>query len=100
TCDKADLRHPFLWAALHLASRRGAGSSCSNRPAEPRRRPAIGEEAVDGIMLIDFAIDGRHLLGEIRAKHAGRKQPGALAVRHGRPILVPFEPLWMGFQRI
>src|SRR5207245_7380164 len=45
-----------------------------------RARPAVGEEAVRPITLVHLPVDGRHLLGEVRAEHAGLEEPGALAV--------------------
>ena len=40
-----------------------------------RGRPAICEESVNWIPLIDLAIDCWHLSGKVSAEHAGSKQP-------------------------
>src|SRR5690348_7801409 len=39
------------------------------------RWPPIRKESVNRIVLIDFAIDRRHLLSEVSTEHARRKQP-------------------------
>src|SRR6266480_1073024 len=64
------------------------------------RRPAIGEESVYRVTLIDLAVDGWHLLGKVTAEHAGREQPRRLQVGSRRSIGVALEPLGVRFQGV
>src|SRR5262249_57442612 len=64
--------------------------------ADPERaggRPAVGEEAVDRVVPVDLAVDGRHLLGEVGAELAHLEEPGAFGVLARRAVAVALEPL-------
>ena len=65
----------------------------------PGARPAVGEEAVHRVTPVDLAVDGRHLLGEIRAEHAGLVEPGGLVVPARAAVAVPFKPLRARLER-
>src|SRR6266480_2263296 len=78
-----------LLAALAIAHAQRAGAG-----------PAVGEEGVDRIALGDLAVDGRHLLGEIRREHAGLEEPGGFVVAAGLAVAVALEPLGVRPQRL
>src|SRR5213078_2638516 len=65
-----------------------------------RAGPAVREERVDRIALADLAVDGRHLLGEIRREHAGLEEPGGFVVPAWLAVAVALEPLRVRPQRL
>src|SRR5204863_3626190 len=81
-------RHAAYFLAIHLlaalaiahAERAGAG-------------PTVGEERIDRIALADLAVDGGHLLGEIRREHAGLDEPRGFVVAAWLAVAVALEPL-------
>ena len=59
------------------------------------RGPAVREKPRNRIPVIDFAKNGRHLLGEIRAEHARRVKPRGLRVLARRAIAIALKPFRM-----
>ena len=63
------------------------------------RGPAVGEEAVDGVALVNLTVDGRHLLGKVGAEHAGPIEPRTFILPSRRAVALTLEPFRMRVER-